>query len=314
MGGGRFVSAFALGLALGQGPLDLTGPEFLLLYLGVLAAATLVGFLLRRGLAGPHDEEVPRGRELDVLGVAYLRGGASAAVETALLALERQGLASAGPRGFRRVDPVDGLAPTFPSPFVAAVHAKLAPSEPRRAASLVQRVGEPSFVDELRRRGLAVEPARASTARLLAVSPMLVTVGFGLLKVQVGIARDRPVLFLVALIVVACMLAFALAQPVRLTGRGRRVLATARRGRASLRLAANRNFERLEPADLCLAHALFGAAFLRQSDLGRAFGVPNPSQAATGSSCGSTSSSCGGGGGGGGCGGGGGGGCGGCGG
>lgn len=310
MGGGRFVSAFALGLALAQGPLDLTGQEFLKLYVAVVAAATVVGFLLRRGLAGPHGEEERRGRDLDVLRLAYLRGGAQAAVETALLALERQGLASASDQGFCRVDPVGGLAPTFPSPFVAAVHAKLALDEPRRAASLVRRVEEPPFVADLRERGLVVEPARGRAVRLFAALPMLLTIVFGLLKVQVGITRDRPVLFLVAFVGGACLLALGLAQPVRLTGRGRHALAAARRERGALRLAASRAHERLEPADLCLAQALFGVAFLSQSALGRAFGVPDPTHASTGSTCGSSGSS--GAGGSSSCGGGGGGGCGGC--
>lgn len=295
-------------LALGQGPLDLTGPEFLKLYLGVLAVALLVGFLLRRGLSGPHDEEGFQRRELDVLGLAYLRGGALAAVEMALLALEQQGLARAGGRGFRRIDPVGGMAPMFPSPFVAAVYAKLALDKPRRAAYLVRRVPEPPFVDQLRERGLVVESSRGLVVRVLGALPMLLVVGFGLLKVQVGIDRDRPVLVLIGLIVIACLLALVSARPIRLTGRGRRLLATARRAQAALRVAASRDHKRLEPADLCLAYALFGAAFLRDTALGRALGPQaTSSPAQSGSSCGGGGcgggGSCGGGGGGGGCGG-----------
>jgi hypothetical protein len=143
---------------------------------------------------------------------------------------------------------------------------------------------------------------------------------FGLVKVFVGVARGRPVGFLIALLVVTAIVAivFLVKGPFR-TRRGDGLLRRLRDDNAALEYAAGRRVAGLSDDDLVLSLGLFGLGVLAVGPLSATYtSLMNAQRRAAahqwssaGTSCGSScGSSCGGGGGcGGGCGGGG---CGGC--
>src|SRR5262249_37307681 len=155
---------------------------------------------------------------------------------------------------------------------------------------------------------LLVSDGAAWAARGVTVLPMVALLVLGLMKINVGVSRGRPVGFLVVLCVLTGIVALALLikRPHR-SRRGDRALARLKGENAALRHAPRSLSTRVSADDLALAVALFGTAVLVGGPLADLRTALMPPPSAGGGDCGS---SCGGGGGcGGGCGGGG---CGGC--
>src|SRR5690349_20259423 len=72
-------------------PLDLTGPEFLGLYIPLLAAAVAIAAVLRWALRTPSDGPFAGSMDLDPYEVAYLAGGGRHATHAALASLVQDG-------------------------------------------------------------------------------------------------------------------------------------------------------------------------------------------------------------------------------
>jgi uncharacterized protein (TIGR04222 family) len=169
------------------------------------------------------------------------------------------------------------------------------------------------LAEQLRRERLVLDDAQAAKARWW---PTLLVVGLaiiGAIKIAVGVARDRPVGFLIAAVIVTFVVAaFFLKNPSR-SRTGDRLLKDLRRKHARLNVAAHGPAHDMSMGDLAMATALFGMAVVIGGPLDelRAALMAPPNQGGGGgaSGCGGgCGSGCGGGGGGGGCGGG----CGGC--
>jgi uncharacterized protein (TIGR04222 family) len=304
--------------------LDLTGPQFLLLYVGLMVAALLLGLVLRRSLATPHDGAGGAAAKLDALQLACLRGGAAGALQAALAVLHSLHLVRVQRGKFLRESIPGGGTKLFPSRLIGEVHGALPTAAPITFAQLQRSLPRElaAFAAPLRDRGLLVEVSQGRLAQALAAAPMLALVVFGALKVAIGVERERPVCFLLVLLAVSLVAAIGLALPLHASGRGRAVLRAELQRHRPLFTAATRDAGRLEAADLTLAVGLFGPQFLAQSELGQALGVKSASdrdhhhghgtgcgggggtQHDSGSSDGGgAGSGCGGGGGGGGCGG-----------
>src|SRR3954467_13614328 len=73
--------------------LDLRGPEFLLLYLVLMAAAILLGVLFRWLLRGPGGNPPPAD-QFDPYHIAMMRGGVREAANAAIAALVYRGVLS----------------------------------------------------------------------------------------------------------------------------------------------------------------------------------------------------------------------------
>ena len=76
---------------------DLTGPEFLWLYVELALIATVVTVLLALVGMSPAGEPSERIHELTPMEVAYLAGGPEKAVDAALASLVHEGRVEAGP-------------------------------------------------------------------------------------------------------------------------------------------------------------------------------------------------------------------------
>jgi uncharacterized protein (TIGR04222 family) len=308
-------------------PFDLRGPEFLLFYACLSVVAFTAAGLIRSGLCGPSGPP-PGGIHLDPYQIAYLNGGATHAVNAAVAALYH--------RDILQVSEADGrlsvLRPhaQLPHPLEQAAYLAVDPDgQPgsRRSVWDVRRIVRPTveqLAAGLKRAGLIVGDADADRSIACSTLLALAAPGVGVVKILVGLSRNRPVGFLVIaclVTTVAALLIFT-RRPHR-TRRGDSVL----RGLRSSNGRLLTNVMQVGPEALVLGVALFGLNFLGGTDLGfldRALRSNDPNSTSrgisrgigSGSGCGTFPScggaSCGGGsscGGGGGCGGGG---CGGC--
>ena len=305
-------------------PFDLRGPDFLIFYTLLAAAALLLVWHLRRSREAGSTR---RSLLNDYLQIAYLRGGHYEALRVATMNLINRGLIE--------VESDSGLRTSVTG------EARLTRSTERALLDKFRTSGEAASIfsdlelsataaadcgPDLMRLGLLPDgEATAARTRLLLVA-LLVVLGVAATKTVVALSRGRSnVLFLMLEAIVFSVLAYKLAYPFR-TEAGDAMLAELTTLFGGLRARAGALTLGAEPQDVALLAAVFGTGALppsfasarlfrraqaQASSCGASCGAA-ASYGSSGSSCGSSSgSSCGGGGGGGGCGGGGGG-CGGC--
>ena len=292
-------------------PLDLPGPQFLLLYVFLIIVAAMLARVIKRSLVSPRWTDM-RHINLDPYEAAYLRGGARGAIDAAIAMLAQKQLLKVS--STTREVITTGPLPAGAHWFEKAVHHSLSPRSGRqvndiRSSSMLTPHTE-RIAAQLKEWGLIPADDRWRTARMVAALVMLAVLLLGVAKIFVGISRHRPVSFLVFLCIVAGIITLVVcnSRPAR-TRLGDQTLEQLRGESAALQMAARTRPDLMASGDVALAIGLFGVealAFTNDSwmDLKAALQPP----VTTGS--GSSSSSCGGGGcGGGGCGGGG---CGGC--
>jgi uncharacterized protein (TIGR04222 family) len=286
---------------------DLEGPAFLGLWcvgwLVVIAGVLVMRRMAARAAGVAHDEIPPSS-------VGYLIGGVRRAVESAIAGLHHRGLVTIEGRW---VDPVT------PAPFVEREHAyrgtvvppgELAPAEryvldriPARARSLVSAPELDAHLQrELEMAGLLVRD-RGAKRWLLWLFPLVWLVTGGI-KVCIGVARDRPVGFLVVLIALATFACWRWLDVPRRTAAGDRVVATTRASHLALEDTARWAPQQLDPGEMTLAYALFGAPIAHALVVHAVLpeSLPATSVASNASSGCAGGASCGSGGGGGGCG------------
>lgn len=309
-------------------PLNISsGPEFLGVYVVlavvVFAVSRFVQLIVLSGLDGrlPEAQDGPMGYRrafqpgatmrvgtlpsaADVYRIAYLRGGHDAVAD----ALIAQACAQGWLRSFDVVGAVAHDAPSEVQRFHAAV-VRL----PHRDAATIRRAAkdlDPRWIESTREaliaQGFWRPFGRRLVAALFVLFPMTLVVWLGGLRVVRGVMLDRPVAFLVLLLLAVTAVSLWLAFPAKKTTHAERYLAWLDGATTSLRANATQGAARTEH-DWLLAAALGGAAavpviafYQPPSFTQRAAGDASSSGGSCGSSCGS---SCGGGCGGGGCGG-----------
>ncbi|WP_434385254.1 TIGR04222 domain-containing membrane protein [Melittangium boletus] len=293
-------------------PLEWSGPQFLGFYVNALVITGALSWVLKRWL---HREGEPEPTLLDLRAheVALLRGRAEA-VHAAVVSLARRG--ALGVEGGVLVERSSTLERDV-SPLESAVHRAVVEGA-RSRWTLIRATGPRLDVLErpLEARGL-LRSARQEAPYRYAPGLLPALLGLlGLVKLGLGVWRNRPVGLLVLLLMATAVVFFLLIKDrVRLTARGRWALAELGRQHEALRLsAANEDAtEMLRPRDVLLAASLFGVGALAFVDAPlRDYLVP-PSVSSGGGSgvdsgggdSGGGDSGCGGGGGCGGCGGGG---------
>jgi uncharacterized protein (TIGR04222 family) len=285
-------------------PFDFKGPEFLGFYLASFAIACAAAAVLRWHLRQPAGIVGGEPPPLDPYAVTYLSGGRDLAISAALTNLCQRGVINVSSL-FGRLAAVNPL-PSDAHAFERGIYDLVA-----RCSDTVKAVREKGenlttvIAESLKEQGLVVSDAQA---RRTMVAPLLLAAVvpiMGLIKILVGLERDRPVGFLVAACIVSLIVIAAgfARRPLR-TRRGDAVLAALRSRHEGLRETARTSFSNLSDAALPLAIGLFGMSVLAGTPLDDLRNNLQPT--ASGSSCGSGcgGSSCGGGGdGGGGCGG-----------
>lgn len=281
-------------------PFDLTGPQFLVLYVVLLVVTVGVALALRQR-ARRWAGSAPTQRELDPYEVAYLSSGAQQMALTAVDGLSQgRGLVV----GRNRKLECGGT----PSAWHPVEHAALqevqrrgsiAPGRLAHALSARPEVQQVAL--RLQAEGLVLPPSARAAARTAALV-YLPLLALGTARAIRGVALERPIGFLVLLLLLTVGLAAVTLVSPRLSRAGDAALAELRRRHAALKTAASTGRTLLAPQDAALAVGLFGVVAVTNPLVRTAF-TPSYSGGGDGGG-GDGGSSCGGGGcGGGGCGG-----------
>jgi len=291
--------------------MNLSGPEFLLLWFSGAAVAWMLTLILRTLLTSKRstmpsiDELATR---LHPTEVAYLAGGIERAIEAAVTGLHHRGLIEINGSNMTYVE----RPKLMPDGMYRGVVAQEELSRveqfviDHKTARVTELVDEASDLDrwletKLKRDYLLV--TNPGAVRIQAMLPMIAWLLFGLAKVFVGVSRDRPVTFLVLGLALFAYVGVKTAMPGRRTGKGDALLRQLKKRLHALETTATHAPQQLSGADMMLAYGVFGGALLGTSAL--ALMMPSyqrqiiaaqiGSSSCGASSCGSSCSSCGGG-------------------
>jgi uncharacterized protein (TIGR04222 family) len=295
--------------------LDLPGPDFLKVYIGLFVVNLVFGLVLRWLLRGPNDEPSAEASDLSPLEIAYLSGGPKQAIDTAVIRLVHRGIlafeATDG-RISRRKHDGDNLHPLERAVYNAASTSVLLGELRTKVLPTAQQLH--SRLEQL---GLMLPQSGLSAPWIVPMLPLVFVILLGVVKGFVGFSRGKPIGFLLGLLVVSVIATLVFwSLRSRRTRRGDILLQRIQTENAALRYTAGTLGESMIESDLILAVAIFGPVVLSAGPFASMAQALQKSPAGTSggwSSCGGSSCSSSGCGGGGGCGGGcGGGGCGGC--
>jgi uncharacterized protein (TIGR04222 family) len=303
------ATVFGSGAVFSQGidVFDWRGPDFLLFYIVLFAVCFSVAFWLRNRLRVPVADSRPA-PDLDGYSIAYLNGGRILTVNTAIANLVNQAGMRVDSKSRRATSLV--TKPMFTHELERLIYAAARSTDGNTISNIrlsAKSAVEP-IAETLKERGLVVADAAAKSAILLPLTIALIAIAIGVIKILVGVSRDRPVGFLIVLCVlslVISLIAFA-RRPLR-SHYGDAVLKQLQERHTGPR-TLGRNISNVPAAEFAMVMGLFGMNALVGSQLGD---LRQSLMAPTGNG-GSCGGGCGGGSCGGGCGGGGGGGCGGC--
>lgn len=231
------------------GPFDLAGGPFLTLYITLLVPTVLAGFLIPPWLR----PEGRSGHATDAGQLALLAGGRQRfydAILTRLLAADALKLVYG--KEFLAVPGATGRS--GPDQEVLAL-ARRAPASLKSVESVL-RPHATATESELVDAGLLIDRDVTMQLRFWQTAPYLLLLLFGMAKLWIGVARDRPVGFLIALLFVtaiAALLRFTTAD--RRTRAGKALLDGTRDHSDRLRRAPTRD-------EAALGVALFGTGVL----------------------------------------------------
>ncbi len=280
--------------ALPVNPLDWPALPFLALYAGLIVVAIVLSQTWRRVLRENGASSTPPREPLEI---AYLAGGAERATDAAVVEAVRRGVLTIDQAQNKLI--VTGDIAALPVPIDAVARLVAVDGLP---ANLGQRA-RPIF-DELARtltrRGLLLDDAAAWRVRWQSAAIAAAVLAFGIVRIGIGIVREEPVAFLMALcaILVAYIMVLLTKRPHRSCA-GDRALAELQARHLTLMRAPR---EQDWPLAVALAGTLALAATplaayhnLRASASGADSGVSTDSSSSDGSSGGGGCGGCGGG-------------------
>lgn len=274
--------------------LQLSGPEFLSLFIPLLfvaggASAVLLYLLRPQGTAWTPD---------DPYELAYVRGGYRGVLEAATARLMHvKALTLDGDAQHAKLVKADAGAARGKVEQAVMTWASLDNNELTSGEAAV-KYALGNVEDRLSERGVIADETSRWVNWALAMTPLAGMMMLGILKIDVGMGRNRPVGFLVMLelLILGGIIASAYFRP-RLTRAGAKALEGAREESNALRHAGTGgSLGHLDSRDVMLSVALFGMAPLIGTELGPVHRYFKPPQSTGGSSCGGSScssSSCG---------------------
>ncbi|MFN0074888.1 MAG: TIGR04222 domain-containing membrane protein [Prosthecobacter sp.] len=295
---------------------DYRGEEFLKLYLVGFGLAFLLSLLILHNARSDRQERLSDEPLTDPYEIAFLGGGGRRMVDAALAALFTRGLLKLDtPKNGRATI---GAALEGDTADLHPVEHQVWQALPTSGRAEVRHVRKAlipltqAMQESLAERGLVFLPPQLTRLSWLVALPMLLMLIAGVIKVCIGISRDKPVFFLIV-----CLFISVLVLCLRMSLMKKRTVAgEALWHRLSLRRRISPLVERdgrhdLDPTLAAMAVAIGGSTALATPSYQPLHNVIHYQAPGSGGGCGS--GGCGGSSGGGGCGGGcGGGGCGGC--
>ncbi|HUE73459.1 MAG TPA: TIGR04222 domain-containing membrane protein [Pirellulaceae bacterium] len=255
-------------------PLEWAGPTFLILFAAMYAMVLVAGLVLRSVLRGSPPET--DGKELTPAEAACLAYNQPAAINATICQMVQQGSLRLGS------DERKFLGITFgPAPFLTAGESlpldagrmeqeifKAAQGKSKASYHELHQAGL-SAAGEIERglveRGLIEPPENTALARWFPFALMMSLVLVGLVKIGVGVWRDRPVTFLVIGCVIAFVTALFFLRQIRRSRTGDKVLELLRARHANLAgrgVGVTGVSDALSPTTVAMAAGLFGAGVL----------------------------------------------------
>lgn len=300
---------------------DLPGPQFIALYIVLMVIGIVWASRAQKLATAAGSSEMPEPDDVSYDELAFIADGPAGLAQAVLAKLVQDGVLSIVDG---KVAAKTGAAldiSSFERKIVSAVAAK-----PHTRSEFLKLVASSTAAPEDRamRAGWIQEPT--SRQKFTPSFPLFAIVLIGIIKIIVGISRDKPVTILVILTVITFFIACAWTSAPKVTRRGRDMVARWREKNSGLRETIRADASVLNASDIGLGIALFGLAAVpiaAGTDVRKFFGPQAASSTSGvdsfpstgGSSCSGSSDSggssdgggsCGGGGGCGGCGGGGG--------
>lgn len=268
--------------------LDWNGPEFLVLWCGLVLMACVASAVFKRMARGtPNDEAF--GSKLDPYEIAYLQGGAPQVVNAALASLvQAEVLKTQDDRKLARVGELHDGAHRVERLVYEAVALRGGRDIKEIRADAV---GACEWVGErLERLGLVAGAMRRMCVATPIVALFLPALLLGLAKLGVGLSRGRPVGLLVLGELFALLLFKWALSGLSRTASGDRVVAELRDREVALEATLRSDPTHMKPRDVALAVALFGVGAMTApafADLNVVLQPPAGSSGSCSSGCGS---------------------------
>jgi uncharacterized protein (TIGR04222 family) len=180
------------------GPFDLTGEPFLIVYLVLLATAIFVGIIIPRRMRREGRRQIVT----DPNQIAYLAGGKPRFVDSVVARMLSSGM-------LMMVAKTKFMADTraaAPSPAESAVLGLSQPFVWGAAQSALNQHAM-SVAQTICNNGLLMSSEDVSRMRWAQTLPYFLLISFGSIKLLVGEARERPVGFLTALLILTAVFA-----------------------------------------------------------------------------------------------------------
>ena len=220
-------------------PLDLPGPQFLVFYIALMVVAAIIARLIKWSLVSPPWSNTQR-INVDAYEAAYLRGGANEAVDTAVAVLVQKHLlkVSKTTRALKTAAPLPTGAHWFEKVIHQAVGSSGHTINEIHKSSLIEPYTA-QLAGPLKQWELIPSDNRWLKARTVSALVMLAVVVLGVMKIFVGLSRNRPVSFLVVLCIIAGFITLSVfkSRPAR-TRLGEQALKQLQDESAALQMAA----------------------------------------------------------------------------
>ncbi len=249
--------------------LDWHGPEFLIFYGCALPLATSYSFVVRRSHQNRLDAEAAtRTPPTDPYELAALVGGPERVVQTVIVKLAKQGsILLSGSDGKELT--IAGPLPDGAHRVEQALHAELAAGGPKRPLELVQSLSQNPVLRELAWKADSIAPGDAVPAPK-GIAPLWCLLALGVMKLFIGISRERPVLFLAFALGITVILIVVLNRRARTPLSVRQALVRRIQRQNSHYANQSWNASRLEasPSNWAMAVGLFGLGSIVGSPFG----------------------------------------------
>jgi uncharacterized protein (TIGR04222 family) len=177
---------------------DYRGPEFLAFFALFSVIVFIAAALWRRAMTQNLRAGAVQGDQLDPYSMAYLAGGPILATNAAILGLLDRKLVSFAPGSaeLQRTAATNSVLDLHPIERVILDQCAASLTSVRQARDVATAELRKVRAD-LEQRGLVVERSQSERIRNLSLAVVLLIPVIALIKIVVGISRDKPVIFLV---------------------------------------------------------------------------------------------------------------------
>ncbi len=248
-------------------PFDLPGPQFLVFFVVIFLMGVALTVYLRWYLRLPTPDPWAESPRFSPYEIAYLAGGEPIALQTAIAKMVHEGTLTHLPAD-HKLHP--GKEPPGQShDQLESIVYDVVKNETSNLGPAIDTATAPYFrtlKQRLVEKGLLL---RSSIISAWVLIPLFVVSSIGVVKIGVGISRQRPVEILILLTIVSIVAMFLFFfVPARRSRRGDAVLMRMHAENAALQTQARQNASGLNGNDVALAVGLFGMAVLAGSTFG----------------------------------------------